>query len=1021
MNFDSICHDSAPWFQTVLSYAEQEKALLILKAKREREGKKWEDPLDLNLFSLKEKIDNFINQGIFNSQLEQLLTNDHFNCEEWNFIFLFNQYLIQFEKDFSTHSPFYQPLVENTQKLKKKAWACVKKDYRYHSKAALRAEIFSKAINETRAIIEKEKKLDKDQESTVYLTSELVYKQGYLRSQEEEKRIADLSELFSDGEGFFSTYFIKEFHFDQLEIPILEEKKRMGYEIINATHPNSPHKFSLNLKSLSSSFQEFASSQEQKKPFRTLILSSDGQKKLLNNLLKRLSKDEQKLVQDIQWMANLEDSTWIISEHKQKKIVPFKELKEKYNKNLLNRCFLQRTDSDQSYPIEKYLTNALFYQSLTGVPPLNIWIIPTELNEESYQKWEKTYYSFNLNGILYKGNFKDLQNLILLYPYKGRKKDFLDSLNLKLLDSHYHPLSFQPGPFEIVDFILQMKWKLMFSDLVNTQNQKITNVRIKPFISEMITISRLRYNPPFQNYALNALSSQAEAELILAGLLQLLDLHEENLALKLESEQTLESYYKNFKKYSSLQFSYQNIHAEKKAHTSLEELHKDYRNGHINDHTAITYGDSSQPSPDSSSELKELGDLKSFLETKWKFIFFDTNYCLGEDNESQQCVITNTGKSKTHISLPFRSCLSENQWAHHPLRKETLDLVKQLLEKQEIVKKWINREDAPLRQRLSKKANERINEMLNIFGQDLQFSLSKIRQQSTFLTLEDVRNQFASDLKDKKDEKIWSFLEEELSQVKIAKQGETWESLSIKHKQNLKDLQFLNSDHPLTPGSKLKIKIDLTSNSEQAQESRKKMAFALFPRLTWRQQEALIQRMNHLRKYLEFYEEAKSPLSPSNKKIDEDFLEVAPLGMEEKEIYYSKLNQGESLHSLIDSCQPTYFNLMCVFYPLLKDVYWIREYAKKQLGPQLKIPEEIGSYTENLIDTIQAVKNHTQEKMVKIQKEAEQKNNEAQHKDDYQQDPFYKENQHYFNLSNKLIEKLNSKKNHNFFGSFILP
>jgi len=161
----------------------------------------------------------------------------------------------------------------------------------------------------------------------------------------------------------------------------------------------------------------------------------------------------------------------------------------------------------------------------------------------------------------------------------------------------------------------------------------------------------------------------------------------------------------------------------------------------------------------------------------------------------------------------------------------------------------------------------------------------------------------------------------------------------------------LNGSIQLKQGEKVKIKIDLTSNSPEAIKKRKFYAAQLFPRLSVNQQNAFHERQQKVSDYLEGYEtlsnstmkgepliqQIKSYLARPESSLDSirkkyymdrlNFVERSLL--ENKDILENNeliLLLNKIKKELCEEVQPTYFNLMKAIYPLLADTY---ELAKR--------------------------------------------------------------------------------------------
>jgi hypothetical protein len=482
--------------------------------------------------------------------------------------------------------------------------------------------------------------------------------------------------------------------------------------------------------------------------------------------------------------------------------------------------------------------------------------------------------------------------------------------------------------------------ELMELATANTVTQ-LTDIQAKPFVNMILMRDLSKFA---REKILEKLTPEAQFNAILTGELQLLDLHAGNLGVAPEPNP-------EYDRFKELKFSTLFHH-----NVSFNELITSYLNGQIAPSTLIRFTEAGQVI---EKPLSALPDLQKALDVRWQFVIFDTDLSLSEDNQLQIQTRQMTNRVIEHL-IPLRSVLLETHWKDTPLSEAT---VKSLMESEERdlrVKSWIKREDAPLYRRLSEQAKESIAKQLTPILEG--YTLSKPRQNNDDITLNDLGKEFVKDLSNLSQHKhIWETLERELSTVTV-RPHDTLETIAQRYGQDIQTLKRLNPDLDLQPGQQVKIEYDLTSSSSQAETRREKIAAQLFPRLTIRQQNALLERQSRRRDYLTSYKNLSESSLKGQDLIKQigDFIKQAPLTTARREELQKELpkliNDPQALQDFKEKvckeCEPTYFNLMKVMYPLLADAYSLAKviYGKDQAG------QLIGLYSNPLETMIAFVK-----------------------------------------------------------------
>lgn len=328
--------------------------------------------------------------------------------------------------------------------------------------------------------------------------------------------------------------------------------------------------------------------------------------------------------------------------------------------------------------------------------------------------------------------------------------------------------------------------------------------------------------------------------------------------------------------------------------------------------------------------LSDLPELYRALNSRWNLVLFDMDFCLSEDNQLHYYTSKQeNGCTSPFHSIPLRSVLLSTSWKHAPLSEEVVEWLMDREESDTLVRNWMANRDAPIYRRLSNTALTQIQLKLTPLLKKQSFSIGRRTVANRELTIKMLRQSFvdAFTKNTPSNRSIWKMIENDLSIIRSRK-DDSLEKIAKRYKQDLKVLQSLNGND-FEPGQKIKIKYDLTSNSSEGAERRKKSAQQLFPRLTYQQQKAFIERQNSRKEYLFNYRELSHSNAENQELADQlkKFLEhpASPLTTQRKREFLEKLRSIDNILSIkeqiIQECVPSYFNLMKSMYPLLADVY----------------------------------------------------------------------------------------------------
>lgn len=650
----------------------------------------------------------------------------------------------------------------------------------------------------------------------------------------------------------------------------------------------------------------------------------------------------------IEGMANyleMEKQKWFLQFPKEKwKEVSLKDLQNLYLAEKLTedtRIGLSRKTSISFQ--EHILKKTSFHQALNYFPTLkphsrNLFLTP-DLSDPQIKKSYEVCEQFKWTYI----NSQKLQQTV---DFKTLHANFLQNQTMHLITPISSSSSSKKLPTTLDrDRAFNSKWKIIYPELMQLKDgllSPVTNVQAKPFIEDMHLMEDFVLRGRAREALLQRLTPDAEYNAVITGILQLLDMHGRNLGVAPVSNS-------EYEKFKNMQFSIYPSETKIK----FKDLIIEYLDGALYPERLISYEENGFTI---KKPLRDLPDLQKALEVRWKFIIFDTGMALAEDNRWQLQILDGF-KYQHHV--PVRSTLLETNWKDKLLSEET---IKQLLESDDQdlqVKNWVEKEDAPLNKRISKATKKYLDQKLTPIRN--LYTLSELRKQNSdrVITVKLLQSKFVkriSNIDIPSMLEIWQRLEQDLSLITI-RPNDTLEIIAERHHQSLNELKLLNPNLEFKPGQKIKIKYDLTSHSNEATKRRYRLAAQLFPRLTKRQQEALLERQYNLQTYLKSYKK----LLHSTFQGEDLFFQIVQF-VNNKETPISSIRRKQFVESLKENyddflkkpallldfkqkicleCQPTYFNLMKSMYPLLADFYELAKmiYNKSEAGAA------VGSFT----------------------------------------------------------------------------
>jgi hypothetical protein len=539
----------------------------------------------------------------------------------------------------------------------------------------------------------------------------------------------------------------------------------------------------------------------------------------------------------------------------------------------------------------KHLKTALDVQ-LTTKTPVDLYpIFKTPAEKQAYERSEKiqmTYIPFgSTDGASKKIDLKELHLLVL----QGE----VDVTTLRKLGSDGQPTVFSREEQKDLSTALYLKWGPLGTEQLLSDDTKVLkhlgNVQAKPFISDMILIGSLTTEQKRQ--IITNMSPESERNAVMTGILQLMDLHGGNMGVTADANPNDPEINKEYKKLKDTLVTLPDGSVK-----AVKDLMMDYLDRKLPPETVFTYTDPITKQQHTGT-LAQLPELEAAFATNWKLELFDLDRNLGESNLIQ--------KYGSEAFLPFRSSLLGTIWARSPLGNKTIEKIEESLQKSEEMHAWIRNDHAPIYKQLSQEGTNRVKAHLNRILPT--YSRAKTATNRGTDTISDIKKQFISDLTGQQHNAFWQQMETDLNSAAVAS--------AIKR----------NKD-PTTVK-----KIDLTTLSAETIDKREAIASQLFPNITSLQEQALAERENGCKEYLRDYRELRDSAAQGaeligllNTYLDKKTNSLTDNRRNELRLELQSLGPNSSQQALNDfkkkiekECDPSYFNIMKVLYPLLGD------------------------------------------------------------------------------------------------------
>lgn len=693
-------------------------------------------------------------------------------------------------------------------------------------------------------------------------------------NQEQENLVLQLLDIMSNKQIAVGSFHFKKVALDKMGVKISSTTQARGYSLENL----SPALHKILMSKMTSGER---------------VLLKNYEEKSLKPYLK--AKAKLKTDQEQKYYLKLNDKEdW--------KIISLKELQHLYRKEELIPETQIGLTKEKATSFEMHLLKGSeFFLALNldhlDPPSEQLFLSPNlsaDSNRIAYEKCEQFQWS-------YRDNFGKL----LTVDFKALHSNHLQNLEMTDIAPVVNEAQTAPTSLEL-STALNVPWMASSPRIMQYGISSINpmeDIDAKPFINDMILMTDLQYShPKMLESIMKRLTVNAELAAVYTGELQFLDMHGDNLGVAPESNEEYEKYKNSTFKLPS-------------GSVSFQLLQQYYLEKKISLDTPIQIGCVKKT-------LQEWEDLQKALDVRWKFVIFDADLTVAEDN----CLQALNSLEETHI-LPIRSVLLELKWRDAPLTDETISELLNSEIRDMNVKKFIQREDAPIYDLLKEKTKEELSKLLSPLIE--KYSLYDSSKDHVAPSFSKLQSHFMLELcysNKSAYAPIWKLIEADLSSV-IIYPGDTWESLSNRHRQDIAALKKLNHRvEELEPGKRIQIHYDLTSRQPKVGKKRSKIALQLFPRLTIKQQKALLERQNHRKEYLKNYRLiTQSPTREGLLDKTKEFIQApwSPLSTLEKEdfLHLSLEKQEEEIDEVLKKCRPTYFNLMKSMHPLLADVF----------------------------------------------------------------------------------------------------
>ncbi len=448
---------------------------------------------------------------------------------------------------------------------------------------------------------------------------------------------------------------------------------------------------------------------------------------------------------------------------------------------------------------------------------------------------------------------------------------------------------------------LEAPWDCFLPQMVTAHRtngaNKVKRMVAKPYRHEMLLAHEVAQIPDLHAAIVARLTPQAAYTRELITEFQMLDLHDHNIGYApVETKERVEL--------RRGRYSYTLSDGTRRHRVELEQMTAEYLSGVLAAKPKIRIRGPVDPA--ARTRLMEV------LNGPWEYVLFDLDLSIGEGNVLRE--------RKGSYNIPLRCCLLEGPEASLPYTPQVLAQLEEFDQAfDRVLIPWINRWDAPFRRRLSAEVNQELDRLLEPILS--QFSLTEARRgaaSANEVTFMSLRKDFVAALE--QCTSIWQFLDKATPKglSDPVCQSDTFESIARRAGISVDELYILNKEAIETynegfarewwsPPLGKQLKIGSSLCSQEAVGQRRQIAHQLFPRLSFAQRAALIERGERRRAYLKAFFDLEAGGDVA------DFLAAPnPLNSLERKEQWDRAD-------LIARVRPTFRNLACVRYPLLAD------------------------------------------------------------------------------------------------------
>jgi hypothetical protein len=454
---------------------------------------------------------------------------------------------------------------------------------------------------------------------------------------------------------------------------------------------------------------------------------------------------------------------------------------------------------------------------------------------------------------------------------------------------------------------IKTQWGVLGKDLLITNDSKtyqpVGNVQAKPFIGDMKLMSSLTKTQI--NSIFSHMSPESQRNAIATGMIQLMDLHAGNIGVTPDGSPDDPGVNKEYKKLKDTMVQFPG------GQKAVKDLLMDFVDNKLSEYDVYTYTDPITKQQ-KTGILAQLPELEAALDTEWKLELFDLDRNFGESNMIQ--------KFGTEVYLPFRSALLGTDWAMQPLDSKVLEKLKESDQNSEAMHAWIRKDHSAIYKQLNREGANRVRGHLEPILSTYSRAKTAAANGSTS-SLKDIEGEFVRVITEPQHDAFWQQMADDLYRAAI-------------------DSAIARKQDPSTAK-----KVDLSGRTAESIDKREGIAKQLFPNLTVLQEKALTERETRSKEYLSDFSEfndsvAQGPelIAVLDTYLDKKTNSLTDDRRTELKQELQNLGPTPSTQALKDfrdkikkECQPTFFNLMKVMYPLLGDVFQL---VKKTSPPQ---------------------------------------------------------------------------------------